>query len=215
MKKTLLIIALLLAFAPVVNAQDTNAGDTSEAVEFIGSWGAPEEPEYTDGYDAEDVHPFSNRAMNIDKVKEYDTDGDGTLSDTEKTAMHEARKAEMLKKYDTDSDGTLSDSEKEAMKKDMPPMGGRRGPGMNDGKMPQEMLTKYDTDGDGTLSDTEKTAMHEARKAEMLKKYDTDSDGTLSDTEKQTLRESRPGRGERMNGMGKKAGMRKGQRGSN
>ena len=67
----------------------------------------------------------------------YDSDGDGTLSDTEKQAMHEARKTEMqsqmLKKFDTDGDGILSDTEKSAMESARPQKG-ERGMGKGMGK---------------------------------------------------------------------------------
>ena len=47
-------------------------------------------------------------------LEQFDTDGDGTLSDAERQAAREARRAELLEKYDADDDGTLSDAEREA-----------------------------------------------------------------------------------------------------
>jgi hypothetical protein len=80
-------------------------------------------------------------------LKEFDKDGDGKLSEDERTAMREAmkakmeeRKKEMLAKYDADGDGTLSDDEKAKA--------------MADRKA--EMLKKFDTDGDGVLNPEER-----------------------------------------------------------
>ncbi|OGK05261.1 MAG: hypothetical protein A2W80_07030 [Candidatus Riflebacteria bacterium GWC2_50_8] len=209
MKKSLILIALILAFSPMAQAEDTA---DSNPVSFIGSWG---EPENTAGYDEsageKKGHPFKSGMFNIDKSKQaemlakYDTDGDGALSDTEKTAMHtamkaemEAKKAEMLAKFDADGDGSLSDTERQAMQT------------ARKAEMEAKMLEKFDTDGDGTLSDTEKAAMEKNRPArvegkgqrgpkggqgmrdgkmpeEMLTKFDTDGDGSLSDTEKAAM----------------------------
>ena len=47
-------------------------------------------------------------------IEKFDTDGDGKLSDEEKQAAREARKAEFLKKFDKDGDGELSPEERKA-----------------------------------------------------------------------------------------------------
>ena len=51
-----------------------------------------------------------------DMMKKFDKDGDGKLSDEERAAAREARKAEqekaMLAKFDKDGDGKLNDAEK-------------------------------------------------------------------------------------------------------
>ena len=47
-------------------------------------------------------------------IEKFDTDGDGKLSDEEKEAAREARKAEFLKKFDKDGDGELSPEERKA-----------------------------------------------------------------------------------------------------
>jgi len=206
MKKTLVLIALLLAFAPGAYAEETS-DNSAEPVSFIGSWGAPEDSSGGEGFDGPPPkRPFGGGRFDISRAAEYDTDGDGALSDSERETMQaaikaemETKKAEMLTKYDTDGDGKLSETEKKAMHE-------ARKAEMEAKKAAME--AKYDADGNGTLSDTEKQAMHEARKTEMqsqvLKKFDTDGDGTLSDTEKAAMESARPQKGER--GMGKGLG---------
>lgn len=83
-------------------------------------------------------------------IKEFDKDGNGQLSEEERTTMRETlqsrmqeRRKEMLEKFDADKDGKLSPEElskaRDAQK--------------------AEMLKKYDKDGDGELSAEERAAM--------------------------------------------------------
>jgi len=69
--------------------------------------------------------------VNADKkaafLKEFDKDGDGKLSQEEKTAMHEARKQKMLKEFDKDGDGKLNDEEKKAMQEARKQHGEKKG----------------------------------------------------------------------------------------
>ena len=65
--------------------------------------------------------PGGNRPLPEAIVKKYDKDGDGKLSEEERTAMQtemkaarEARQKEMLAKFDKDGDGKLSDEERKA-----------------------------------------------------------------------------------------------------
>jgi hypothetical protein len=83
-------------------------------------------------------------------VKQFDKDGDGQLSDSEKKTMREAMQAkreeqrkQMIAKYDADGDGKLDDKEMAKARADRQ----------------AEMLKKFDTDGDGKLSDEEKAKM--------------------------------------------------------
>ena len=75
-------------------------------------------------------------------IKKYDKDGDGKLSQEERKAAMEGRRAEMMKKYDKDGDGKLSQEERKAS------MADRRA----------EMMKKFDKDGDGKLSEEERAA---------------------------------------------------------
>jgi Ca2+-binding EF-hand superfamily protein len=60
------------------------------------------------------------KTVPADVLAKYDTDGDGVLSATEKTAMKAAlaaeaaaKKAELIAKYDADGDGVLNAAERE------------------------------------------------------------------------------------------------------
>ncbi len=70
-------------------------------------------------------------------IKQFDKDGDGKLSESEKTAA-KAAMDERIKRLDTDGDGKLSEKERKA---------GR-----------EQMMKKLDTDGDGKISDEERKA---------------------------------------------------------
>ena len=92
-------------------------------------------------------------------AQQYDTDGDGTLSDQEREAAHAA----ILEKYDTDGDGELSRKERHAVRD----------------AAHDAFVAKYDTDGDGELSSEERDAV----KADFIERFDTDGDGLLSKDE--------------------------------
>jgi hypothetical protein len=51
---------------------------------------------------------------------EYDSDGDGTLSENGKSTARESRKQELIANMTLMGNGVLSDSEKKAMHKDLP-----------------------------------------------------------------------------------------------
>jgi len=118
---------------------------------------------------------------------DFDADGDGKLSDTEKKsadqelkAMAAVREKMMIQKYDADGDGKLSSDEKAAMKKDREVMSGKR-----DAKA----LELYDADKDGKLSDAEIAAWQKQRTADrkaLVEKYDANKDGVLDETELET-----------------------------
>lgn len=83
-------------------------------------------------------------------IKEFDKDGDGQLSNEERTAMvdtmrakSEERNKAMLEKYDADKDGKLNAEEA----------------GKARSERQAELLKKYDKDGDGKLSNEERKAI--------------------------------------------------------
>ena len=81
-----------------------------------------------------------------------------------------ARKAEMLKKFDKDGDGKLSDEEKSTLRAEMQNRrGGGRDRKQWTPEQRDEMLKKFDTDGDGKLSQEERDTAREAMKASRTK----------------------------------------------
>lgn len=92
-------------------------------------------------------------------AQQYDTDGDGQLSQQER----EAAQAAILEKYDIDGDGKLSREERRAVRD----------------AAHDACIEKYDTDGNGELSGEERDAI----KADFIKRYDTDGDNVLSKDE--------------------------------
>ena len=80
------------------------------------------------------------------------------------------RKAEMLKKFDKDGDGKLSDTEKSTLRAEMQNRrGGGRDRKQWTPEQRDEMLKKFDTDRDGKLSQEERDTAREAMKASRTK----------------------------------------------
>ena len=167
--------------------------------------------------------------------KNFDTDGDGKLSDAEKqAAMAQAKsrlkeqiekngdlKARLIEKFDADKDGALSDNElATAVKSKRGGRGERQGGGEGMGKR-EDMMKKFDADGDGKLSDTEKESAraefitrmktdmekNAELKARLIEKFDANKDGALSDDELKTAAAAGPG-GNRGEGRGEGMGKR-------
>ena len=81
-----------------------------------------------------------------------------------------ARKAEMLKKFDKDGDGKLSDTEKTTLRAEMQNRrGGGRDRKQWTPEQRDEMLKKFDKDGNGKLSQEERDTAREAMKASRTK----------------------------------------------
>jgi len=101
---------------------------------------AEDKPKRPEGKDA-------NRAAVMEK---FDTDKDGKLSEDERKAMQEARRAkvdefrkEMITKYDKDGDGELNEEERTTART----------------ARQAELIKKFDTDGDGKLNAEERAKM--------------------------------------------------------
>ena len=81
-----------------------------------------------------------------------------------------ARKAEMLKKFDKDGNGRLSDEEKTTLRAEMQNRRGEgRDRKQWTPEQRDEMLKKFDTDRDGKLSQEERDTAREAMKASRTK----------------------------------------------
>ncbi len=122
------------------------------------------------------------------RMARFDLDGDGFLSDEERQAMRQTRRAEMLAEFDLDGDGELSREERLAARRARFERSDRG----------QELMRQFDVDGDGVLDETEQAAMdaftqaqQEARRAEQLAQFDTNGDGVLSQEERQVQRDQR------------------------
>ncbi|WP_309399581.1 EF-hand domain-containing protein [Cerasicoccus maritimus] len=83
-------------------------------------------------------------------LTQFDADGDGKLSETEREAAREFHMEQMaLRRFDADGDGALSEEERskyEAFKSERE----------------AKMLDRFDADGDGVLSDEERQTAREA-----------------------------------------------------
>lgn len=89
-------------------------------------------------------HQRGDRKQQI--LDRFDTDKDGTLSESERAAAKAACKQRVLEKFDTDKDGKLSDSEREAARAAFSARLKEKHP---------ELFAKVDTDGDGVISKAE------------------------------------------------------------
>ncbi len=107
-----------------------------------------------------------------ERIRQYDKDGNGKLSDEEKAAaknyMREQgggteRRKQALKRFDKDGDGKLNDAERAEAEKARGQMEANRD------KRQAEILKRFDKDGDGKLNDAEKAEMEKTRE-EMQKK---------------------------------------------
>lgn len=122
----------------------------------------------------------------MDRMNEFDADGDGMLSDLEKMAMGYRLRKEFISKHDLDGDGDMSRDEWRAMQRSMfeqTPQG-------------QVLMQQFDLDGDGVLSEEEQAAFdahlqqqEQQRQADERARMDTDGDGEVSQDERRAARQ--------------------------
>ncbi|WOO43230.1 hypothetical protein [Rubellicoccus peritrichatus] len=127
-----------------------------------------------------------------DFMEQFDTDGDGTISEAERESARETMKSEgrrpggrqgqirqkMIEKFDADGDGKLTGDERKQAREAI---------------RQQRQLRHFDADGDGQLNAAEQAeaqAFEDERKAQMLERFDADGDGLLSDEERQNAKQA-------------------------
>lgn len=98
-------------------------------------------------------------------MKKFDKDGDGQLSDAERTAAREEFaknqggrgnfREELLKRFDKDGDGKLSEEEMAAAREARAKYAGQGGPNR------EEILKKFDANGNGQLDQEERQKAYE------------------------------------------------------
>ena len=128
------------------------------------------------------INPNANPEMYQQMLAKLDKDGDGQISDQEKSEARAARGP----RGGQGARPARGVSEGEGMRGKGP--GGRMG-----GEIPQEVLDRLDTNGDGTVSEEERAAgkaQREAKHQEVIATYDQDGDGTLNEEERAAAREA-------------------------
>lgn len=122
----------------------------------------------------------------LDRMNDFDADGDGILSEEERNAMRQAMRDEWMARMDLDGDGELSREERNAARQAM----------FENSDRGQEMMRRFDADGNGVLDEGEQAAMEayqqeqrDQRRQQELARYDSDGDGELSRQERQVQRE--------------------------
>ena len=116
----------------------------------------------------------------------------GQKPDSEMNGQRPDRE-EILERFDADGDGTLNEAERQAMHDAMPNRRYRAGgpPGHRPSR--EEIMERFDTDGDGELSESERHVMRAEReriREENVKRFDADGDGELSREERKTMHET-------------------------
>jgi len=131
---------------------------------------------------------FSKRRKGF--MERFDTDGDGTISDSERDAMRQSMREmrdqrqleRMTERFDADGDGVLNEEERLNAEAEIEAR-----------RMERQirMVERFDADGDGVLSDAENQAARDRFSRgrdgqagggwqQTIKKYDADGDGELN-----------------------------------
>jgi Ca2+-binding EF-hand superfamily protein len=160
--------------------------DSTQAQQARSSQQASNNPKQAGHVIARPANQKSGWAAIMDRMHEFDADGDGILSDLEKMAMGVQLKKEWTEKYDTDGDGEISPEEMEAWQVEQ----------FINSSWGQNMMRKFDADGDGILNPEEEVAlrarlkqMEQEKQTNELNEFDTDGDGEISESEREVQRE--------------------------
>lgn len=121
----------------------------------------------------------------IDRMDEFDVNGDGMLDDLERLAMGFKLREEFLAEHDLNGDGDMSRDEWRAFQKAM----------FEKSAKGQALMSQFDLDGDGVLNEEEQAAFdahlqqqEDQRRAEDRARMDKDNDGEISDEERRDAR---------------------------
>jgi hypothetical protein len=146
--------------------------------------------------DADERKAYYQEYRERAKIVQWDKDGDGKLSDTERKEMEtkqaewkkraeENRRKWTLQRWDKDKDGKLSDQELAAKKAQEDEWKARA---EQYRKEQAELRKKHDADGDGKLNADERKAYYEAMRAKWrLRQWDKNKDGRLDDAERKAM----------------------------
>ncbi len=114
----------------------------------------------------------------MERMDDFDLNGDGMLGDLEKSAMVVKLRSDLLAEHDLDGDGEMSKGEWETYRRaqfEASPEG-------------QMLMRRFDADGDGVLGQAEQAAMDEhlerQRHQQDLAQMDADGDGEISEQER-------------------------------
>src|SRR5512134_3602025 len=142
--RPVIVVVLALAVAACSNSSSPQPGKTAdgsgsarEIVPIVPPVRAGGDPAAAVGSGSTDPHAGPRGFR--DRTKQFDTDGDGQLSDAERLEMMAARSARVMAKFDADGDGQMTRAEFAGS-----PMARR----IDD-------FAVADTDRNGTLSTTE------------------------------------------------------------
>lgn len=158
---------LVLAIAAPAIAEDSKNSEDSEISE--DSKGSKDSKRSKDSKNSKDSKGRSDTPR-ARLFEEFDADGDGKLSEDERSAARTKRHERHLEEFDTDGDGKISGAERRAAR----------------AQRKSKHIAQYDTDGDGTLSDEERQAARDKRsyrKDRELEQFDADGDGKLTGDE--------------------------------
>lgn len=156
-----------------------------------------------------DLSEADKKAKQLEALfTKLDSDGNGSISNQEFSALHEAtrslaeerheaHKQEMLTKYDANGDGELDKEERHAFMKDRQQVAAQKHLEHLKEKDP-ERYASMDSNGDGTVDQEEMAAvkdkmlerLNEKAKSnpELLKKFDTNGDGSIDQQELNQMR---------------------------
>lgn len=128
---------------------------------------------------------ISMMAALIDRMHEFDADGDGMLSDLEKMAMGYRLRKEFIAEHDLDGDGDMSADEWRAFQKAM----------FEQTAEGQQLMAQFDLNNDGVLDEEEQAAFdahmeqrEQERRAEEQRRMDTNNDGEVDENERREAR---------------------------